>query len=386
ACLKATQEGFDPKAEDITGQNWTNIKAKYPEALDGDTFKDNNPFALICPGRHCIEGVNQSPNGHRNCQCKDINGNPVPDCQPKGMLAPYKASVCININTGAYNQFGGRQCTRQGDEWYHLTCFCCCSCFAYDTLIATPSGPQKIQSFQEGNKVLAADVSYENGGIGLNWRPAKISFSQGTASTGIPVPMVFIHHGNSQSIIVSSDHLFLMGSGKLKRADRLVPGKDQFVDEDGKLVPILEVSIGEYDGGIHHIATNQDYTGKLDGHLILSEGIVSGDFNLQIHAGDLKEKELLEEEAQSPVIATSEYEKKNPELATGHYASFQTPSLNVAQASSVNVTLAEQPVIASKPLHAARNFYVHGTRKAYIPETAASYLSKEQAFEVGSQA
>ena len=55
-------------------------------------------------------------------------------------------------------------------------------------------------------------------------------------------------------------------------------------------VPIRVISIGEYQGGIHHIAAEREFKGELDGHLLISAGVISGDYLLEIHAEELKKK------------------------------------------------------------------------------------------------
>ncbi len=36
-------------------------------------------------------------------------------------------------------------------------------------------------------------------------------------------------------------------------------------------------------GGLHHISTTTQFDGTLDGHLLNSNGVVTGDYTLQIH-------------------------------------------------------------------------------------------------------
>lgn len=366
-CVDNIRATLDPNAKEITEVNWSSISQ---EALDNDTFRNGEPFSLICPSRHCQDFADMSPQAHRICQCLDMNGKRIPNCEPKDYLYPYPSQVCVNIdNPSEFSGDRSRACTRKGDSFYQLTCHCCCSCFAYGTKIGTPGGLKKIEKFAVGDLVLAAGIETGAGGIKLNWLPLKVSYSSGTGPDSHQPAMVYIRHGNTGSIIVTPDHLFLMPEGKLKRADRLVPGKDQLVSYEGQPVPVHEVSIGEYEGGVHHIATDKSFTGSLDGHLLLSEGVVSGDFNLQIHAFELKEKYFIANHDGYPKIGTKEYMEQNNELVEGSYLSFQAPCINES-----NMT--------SQPL----KFYVHGQRVSYIPETAAKYLSSLQEIDVNDNA
>lgn len=370
-CVTSVQ-AWDPNAKDMENIDWSTIPQ---EALEENTFDTGDPFVIICPGRHCIEGVNQTPAAHRLCQCKDINGNPIPGCTPSDLLYPFKGSICFNVETEQYSQLQPRQCFNQGNNWYYLSCYCCCSCFAYDTKIGIPGGGFKvIQNFSVGDKVLTANVEFESSGIKLEWLSAKVSFSQGTGPDTHQPAMVYIHHGNARSIIVTPDHVFLLSSGKLKRANRLVPGIDQLVSADGEPVPIHEVSIGEHEGGVHHIATNKEFTGDISGHLLLSEGIVSGDFNLQIRADALKERYFVANHDELPKIGTPEYQEVNPGLASDYYATVKSQTAPAAS----QIEEGQSPPM--------RKFYVHGKRVGAIPETAAKFLSPLQVIDVNDNA
>ena len=95
--------------------------------------------------------------------------------------------------------------------------------------------------------------------------------------------MVYVQYGDGQRFVVTPDHLFLMPDGKLKRAERLVPGRDQFVLAKGGTTPIVSLAIGAYQGGVHNIAaTDTSVDGRLEGHLLDANGIVSGDYALQL--------------------------------------------------------------------------------------------------------
>ncbi len=84
---------------------------------------------------------------------------------------------------------------------------------------------------------------------------------------------------------------------------------DELVNEWGEAVPIHEISIGEYIGGVHHISTAAAFDGVIDGHLLLSEGVVSGDFTLQANSGQLIDMGAMEDHKELPKIGSEEYEK-----------------------------------------------------------------------------
>ncbi len=369
-CLANLKNSLKPKqVVDIETVDWNSISE---DALDGNTFKDGDPFFLACQGRHCTEDVNQTPIEHSVCRCEDINGKPIPNCKPPSYLYPLKASVCVNIKTREFNGLSGRKCTNQGDRvsWYELACYCCCSCFANGTSIAIPDGSKVIEQFSIGDQVLTADVTKSGTGINLNWSTASVSFSSGTGPDGHQPSMVFIRHGRVGSIVVTTDHLFLMPNGKLKRANRLVPGVDFLVSAEGVPVEINEVSLGEYRGGVHHIATDKEFTGDISGHLLISEGVVSGDFNLQIHAAQLKESHFVDDHDDLPTIGQPEYLQANSHLVSGDYRTFMV-SNNADQDQIVPHT---------------RKFFVHGLHSTDIPDAAAKFVSDEQAADLANNA
>ena len=168
-------------------------------------------------------------------------------------------------------------------------------------------------------------------------------------------------------MVVTPDHLFLTPAGKLKRADRLVPGQDFLVSAEGAPVAINEVSISKRKGGVHHIAIDKEFTGNVDGHLLISEGVVSGDFNLQIYARDLKAQYFADDHDNLPKVGSAHYEKLNRHLQSGAYKTF---------------AVKDNAAAVAKP----HKFYVHGQHVCAMPETAAKYLSELQQADVGAKA
>lgn len=367
-CVANTRRYLAPKpVKEIGEVDWKNVSQ---DALDGNTFRDGDPFFLMCPDRHCVDNVSITPIEHATCRCQDASGKAIPGCTPPSYLYPLKASVCIDINnTTHFNQKSGRYCTKQGDSWYELTCYCCCSCFAYGTKIKVPGGYKKIEQFEVNDQVMTANIGLTQGSMTVNWSSASVSFSSGTGPDSHQPSMIYIHHGNTGSLIVTPDHLFLLATGKLKRADRLVPGTDYLVSAEGTPVPLNEVSSGEYVGGVHHIATEKQFNGDLSGHLLLSEGVISGDFTLQINAGSLKEQYFVPEHDSLPKIGSQQYEATHSHLIKASYNRFQTEAQN-----------------NNSPAGKPRHFYLHGEKVVDIPATAAKYLSQLQEEDVGKNA
>lgn len=109
------------------------------------------------------------------------------------------------------------------------------------------------------------------------------------SESGVQEGMLYVVFGDKREIIVTPDHVFLLATGKFIQAGKLKPG-DQLVDESGSPVPVLTASQGRYEGGVRHISCNIDFDGRPDRHLVLSEGIVSGDYTLQLYYDALSEE------------------------------------------------------------------------------------------------
>jgi hypothetical protein len=122
----------------------------------------------------------------------------------------------------------------------------------------------------------------------LDWQPAPVVFSSGTSIASQQPDTVLVVYGND-AILVTSDHLFLVRDENdgmtLLRADRLTT-EDHLVSPQGESVPIRSVHLGTYYAGFHNIvATSTDPPGEdLEGHLLNTQDVISGDFLLQLQA------------------------------------------------------------------------------------------------------
>jgi len=171
---------------------------------------------------------------------------------------------------------------RQSEE-KRLNAFQCRrSCFSYGTPIATPEGMKAIEKIEVGDEVLVGTARFQGNELQLSWSPKPVVFSSGTGLEGRQL-MVYLQCGAGQEYIVTVEHLFLMPSGELKRADHLVPNEDQLVLAEGGTMSIRALAVRAYKGGVHHIAADMSFDDKIDGHLLNANGVVSADYTLQIH-------------------------------------------------------------------------------------------------------
>lgn len=317
------------------------------------------PGAVLCNTNHCDQ-LQETSAFHAVCNCRDWKGNPIPDCNPKNNLYPVQSGQCVNEKTNEWKNVTLRECSQMGLPWYWQICYCCCSCFASQTPVAAPAGFRAIEDFAIGDEVLAAAKS----GGGWSWTPQTVQFSSGSpASAGMGGNlMLSVVYGGEQVLIATANELFLLPDGKLKRADQLVPGTDSLVGEDGSSVAIDRILTGNYTGGVHHIATQvvsyRDFNGSIDNHLINANGVVVGDYLLQMFQDTDKMKPHIEPHA--PVIGTREYAALNKDVIV---------KLGLAMAPGAAAALAQ----VSQP-----GFDPYEASATYIPPDAAALFSPAQ--------
>ena len=191
---------------------------------------------------------------------------------------------------------------KQDPNWNFKVCYCCCSCFANATPIATPHGEVAIGGIAVGDQVLVGSV--DNGSV--SFAPAGVTFSQGTNSGEEPAMVYLVYGDEPRALIGSPDQVFMLADGSLSTGGRLVPGQ-KLMGQDGKPVPIVTVSLGRYTGGIHHIAVNASFDGSIDGHLIVAGGLVVGDFALQLHFPEIAASVKTPNHDNLPLIGTPQY-------------------------------------------------------------------------------
>jgi len=157
-------------------------------------------------------------------------------------------------------------------------CYCCCFCDEGSTQVAGADGFKAIEDVRVGDPVLAADAA-------LRWSLRTVEFSGGTGTDALGTEMIEVTfsgaEGEEARLVVTPAHLFYLPDGTLKRADRLVAG-EELVRADGGRAPVLRLEAGPRRGAVHHIATSATPATGVDGHLLNCNGIVTGDYALQL--------------------------------------------------------------------------------------------------------
>jgi hypothetical protein len=152
------------------------------------------------------------------------------------------------------------------------------------------------------------------------WSQKTVQFSSGTGSLGAEntlIKITFGKDGEEDFLFASRDQVFLMPDRKLKRASRLVPGQDHLLRPDNTTVTVLDLTVGRFKKGVHHIATSQEPATSMDGHLIVAKGIVAGDFALQtINLTAAHPEYMVDNHDDLPEFGTKEYIQTYKNLVT----------------------------------------------------------------------
>ncbi|MES2268306.1 MAG: hypothetical protein V4520_16205 [Bacteroidota bacterium] len=142
--------------------------------------------------------------------------------------------------------------------------------FAYGTSITTPNGSIAIEQLNIGDPVSA-------------WTPdgkvtTEVVFSSGTPE-GFPASDIFFLEFDECSLIVTRDQPFVLADNKVKKTTELGPG-DQLLKPDGQTVTLRMMSVGQWNRGLNGIAI--DKTNNTGNHLIIANGIVCGDYVMEV--------------------------------------------------------------------------------------------------------
>lgn len=223
------------------------------------------------------------------CRCTDWQGRPIPGCVPPPRDTPFQLFECRDASTGAVQSLPLEECRALGEPWHVASCSCYCPGGHAATQVAAPAGPTALRGLAIGDAVLAAHGVGDPAGT-MDWRPTTVTFATTSQSPpgGAAPLMVNIGFGVDRSIIVHPGQLMLVAAGTLKRADRLVPGSDALIDRDGATLTVHAVTPGHYHGEIAYVATGDtdpaDWDGTLDGHLLALDGVIVGDYLLELMA------------------------------------------------------------------------------------------------------
>ena len=286
----------------------------------------------ICNSQLTSHGMIPCGGGVQNPHCVDFNSTPehaaqCPDPNSPDVYKPISSIECYSpvLNQTYYTTIsniasdcGKKMAAEPQNQWTFRQCDCCCSCFAYGTPIATPDGLRAVETFAKGDQILVASKA-ANGA--LTWGVDQVEFSSGTGPNSSQGGMVHLRFGGDKLLVSTADQVFMLEGGKLVQAGRVIPGTDRLMLADGSSADIDEARIGTYGNGVHHIATTLRWDDTIDGHLLNANGVVGGDYLLQLHIGSLPAGDLVDGHWDRPIIGSDEYKQahETPERQTSAF-------------------------------------------------------------------
>ncbi len=247
------------------------------------------PGGVMCPDQQCQVVLSYIG---AVCTCTPPYQNGCPDPPTPGCCS-YGPSSPIFV----FSKTGG--------------CYCCCGNSARKTKVAVGKGEARpIEEIEVGDTVHAAlDPGLKTWGL----FPARFSSGTGGASDLDGIEIAFGDSEAPEILVASPEQLFLVKGRRLKRASRLVAARDSLIRGDGSAAPVIALKAGKLTGPQHRIATSDGPATDWAGHLIVVDGVVCGDYALQLADLDAVRPELMVRgHAGLPVFGTPAYAKRNP--------------------------------------------------------------------------
>ena len=187
---------------------------------------------------------------------------------------------------------GENPCAAVPQEEMGVPCYCCCSCFAYDTPIEASEGEYvMVQDIvADVDQILAG--SYSAGAGAPTWVQRVVDYSSGISAGAGEAELEFdymyylayqVEDGSTppQFMLTTVDHLFLRPNGKVTPVQYLTPG-DELVNSHGGVSNVMFVVPSKYKGGLHHLFFDGFNNETLDNHLLSANGVVCADYSVQL--------------------------------------------------------------------------------------------------------
>jgi len=160
-------------------------------------------------------------------------------------------------------------------------CWSRCGAQAGVMAVETPAGARWTSQLRAGDTVLAA-------GPELDWRPAPLAFSAGMSLSQAETEFIVLRFDDhpADGLCVLGDQVFLDRAGSLVRARDMVAG-DWLRNADGGACHVANAAPVLLPRGFAWpIAITAERPQALDDHLLSSQGLVTGDYAVQLFFDD----------------------------------------------------------------------------------------------------
>lgn len=160
-----------------------------------------------------------------------------------------------------------------------VTCYCLCSCLSRGTQVTVDDRDTTIKVediVEKKTRVLAA-------GRDLKFSPQTVQVVSHSKEGRVDhaVYLRYILEGEEREACVTMSHPFMLKDGTLTAAEALSL-ESNLVDRHGKVVPIIELKWGTYEGEFWEFSTVDDIPDhELKNHLVVTNGVVTGDFAVE---------------------------------------------------------------------------------------------------------
>jgi hypothetical protein len=211
----------------------------------------------------------------------------------EGVLCSWEHCKDIQEDQDFYcKESGQNPCAAVPQKEFGKRCFCCCSCFAYDTPIEASKGEYVMVQDIVANVDEILSGSYKAGDAGPVWERRVCEYSAGIHASPGEDELEFdymyyiayqVEDGSQppQFILTTIDHLFLRPNGKVTPVQLLAPD-DVIVSSHGGFSRVRFVVPAKYKGGLHHLTFAGFDNETLDSHLISANGVVTADYSVQL--------------------------------------------------------------------------------------------------------
>ena len=199
------------------------------------------------------------------------------------------------------------------NNWGPRLCYCCC--FNHPGLaLRTAAGVKAVDTLTTDDHVLALEDPAGLASGSPAWSAQPVVFTGGAGPETAPAAIA-LRYGDDGHALVPGEQLVLTAEGTLKSASRLVPGQDAVRLADGSVAPVTRVARGTFPRGVRHVAASSTaFDGTPRGHLLDAQGLVVGDYVLQLNARALAPELLAPGHWDLPELGTPAYAEAYPSL------------------------------------------------------------------------
>ena len=161
------------------------------------------------------------------------------------------------------------------------TCYCVCSCLGEGTLVTEGSGSEiKVQDMVEKKTTVLAS------GKDLQFQSKLVNYVAPSKAGETKNTIYLSYSVNGKPVterVLTMDHPMILSNKVLVGAGALQMD-DKLLDQNGNEVAITSLRYGSYIGQFWEFATDMTKPNtNYDGHLVLTEGIVTGDAAISVY-------------------------------------------------------------------------------------------------------